>query len=69
MATNPPHPRTIAMVVHKYRLGEEPSDVDYWRSQTNESRLAALEQIRAAYHGWKDDTRPRFERVYTIVKR
>lgn len=61
--------RSIAKVVTKARLGEEPSAVDYWRAQPYQVRLDTLEQIRQEYHRWKYDAQPRFQRVYSIVKR
>lgn len=61
-------PRTIAPVVHKFKLTEQPSDFAYWQTQSYEARLAALEEIRREYYGWTDETEPRVERVVTIVK-
>ena len=60
---------TIQRVVAKYKVGEEPSEYSYWQTQPHESRLAALEQIRQQYNNWKYNARPRFQRVYRIVKR
>lgn len=65
--TNKPH--TIAKVVKKYRIGEQPTDATYWRTLPPQARLAALEQIRRHYITWKYGTEPRFQRVYTIIKR
>jgi hypothetical protein len=62
-------PSTIAPVVQKFRMGEQPTDFAYWQTQPYEARLAALEQIRREYIAWHYDTEPRFQRVYTIVKR
>jgi hypothetical protein len=56
-------------VVSKYKLGEEPSDFDYWQSRPPKERLQALEAIRREHHGWTDDTYPRLQRVYRIVER
>jgi hypothetical protein len=61
--------RNIVKVVTKTRLGEEPSAAAYWRAQTYQVRLEALEQIRQEYHEWKYNAQPRFQRVYSIVKR
>lgn len=57
-------------VVKKYRLGEEPSDLEYWLTKTPQERLSALEELRdlyikLAYNGVK----PGFQRVCTIIKR
>ncbi len=35
--------------VRKFRLGEEPSDFEYWRSRPPEERLAALAQVREEF--------------------
>ncbi|MBM3464710.1 MAG: hypothetical protein FJX76_21645 [Armatimonadetes bacterium] len=59
----------MALVVNKVRLGEEPRDSEYWRTQSYEARLAALEQIREEYHRWQGNAEPGFQRVYRVVKR
>lgn len=60
---------SIQPIVTKYKVGEQPNEYSYWQTQSYEARLAALEQIRQEYHQWKYDVRPRFQRVYRIVKR
>jgi len=60
---------TIARVVTKARLGQEPKDNLYWRTQPYQARLAALEQIRQEYNQWKYHAQPGFQRVYSIIKR
>ena len=56
-------------VVHKYKLGEEPSDLEYWLSKTPQERLAALEQLRINYIKiYGNGIIPRLQRVYRIVK-
>ena len=62
-------PRKIAAVVRKYRIGEEPPDVQFWRTQTPVARVAAVEEIRREHHGWKHGAEPRLQRVFSIVKR
>ncbi len=42
---------SIALVVRKVRLEEQGNDFAYWQTQTYESRLATLEEIRCEYHG------------------
>lgn len=59
----------IVPVVQKFRLDEAPTDFAYWQTQSYTARLATLEQIRRAYIAWKYDSEPRFQRVYTVVKR
>lgn len=59
---------TIQKIYRKVALKSQNRDADYWRTQPYQVRLAALEQIRCEYHQWKYDSRPRFQRVFTIVK-
>ncbi len=61
--------RKIAKVVRKVSINEQPSDFEYWQTQSYEDRLTALEEIRLEYHGWTYETQPRLQRVCTIVKR
>ena len=60
---------TIAKVVRKVSLTEQPSDFAYWQSRPYQERLEAREQIRREYHQWAYEAEPKFQRVYTIVKR
>ena len=60
--------RKIQPVVTISRIGEAPSDTAYWRTQTPQARLAALEEIRREYHGWKHGAEPRVQRVYRVIK-
>ncbi|NJM77640.1 MAG: hypothetical protein HC852_20000 [Acaryochloridaceae cyanobacterium RU_4_10] len=57
------------MVAKKVSLHEQQSDADYWRTQSYQARLAALEQIRQEFHRWKYGAEPRIQRVYAIIKR
>lgn len=59
----------VQKVYHKVSLHEQKSDFVYWQNQPYQMRLATVEQIRQEYHRWKYGTEPRFQRVYTIVKR
>jgi hypothetical protein len=61
--------RSIKAVVHKYKLGEEPSDFMYWQSRSPEERLNALEEIRKEFNDWKYGTQQGLQRVYRVVKR
>lgn len=59
----------IEKVARKIKIDEQEPDSVYWRTQSYQARLAALEQIRQEYHQWKYGTRrPRLQRVYTIIK-
>ncbi len=64
-----PHQRRIAPVVRIFRMGEEPKEIDFWRTQTPVARVAALEEIRREHHGWKHGAEPRLQRVFSVVKR
>jgi hypothetical protein len=55
--------------VHKTTNKQQTSDFHYWQNQPPLKRLEALEQIRREYHQYKYNAEPRFQRVYTIVKR
>jgi hypothetical protein len=59
----------INLVVNKIPLHKQKNDSVYWRSQSYEDRLAALEQIRQEFHRWKYGAEPRLQRVHTITKR
>jgi hypothetical protein len=59
----------ILKAVQKYRLGEQPSDFAYWQTRSPQERLAALEAIRAEYHGFTNESQQGLLRVYRIVKR
>ncbi len=59
----------IKKVVRKYKMGEEPSDFDYWRSKPPKERLEALEIIRQDFNCWKYGAEQRFQKVYRIIKR
>jgi len=58
-----------AIPVRKMRLGDPSNAAAYWRTQSPQARLAALEQIRREYHSWKYGAEPRLQRVCTVVKR
>lgn len=55
--------------VKRVKKNEKQSDFEFWQSQSYQKRLETLETIREEYHGWKYDTKPRFQRVLRIVKR
>ena len=61
--------RNIVPVVRKFRMGDEPKEIEFWRTQTPVARVAALEEIRREHHGWKHGAEPRLQRVFSIVKR
>ncbi|MGB3202684.1 MAG: hypothetical protein WBA99_17390 [Nodosilinea sp.] len=57
-----------AVIVTKTSLKSAKSDLAYWRNQTYEARLAALETIRREFHQWKYNAEPGFQRVYRVIK-
>ncbi len=59
---------TIAKVVRKVSLTEQPSDFAYWQSRPYQERLEALEQIRREYHQSVYGGEQKFQRVYRILK-
>lgn len=59
----------IVKVITKTRLGEEISDFKYWQTKSYAERLAALEEIRQEFNGWKyGDAEQGFQRVYRIAQ-
>jgi hypothetical protein len=59
----------VEPVYTKLKISEQKADIEYWRSQSFQARLLALEEIRREYHRWKYNAEPGFQRVYQIVKR
>jgi hypothetical protein len=53
----------------KVALHEQQRDFAYWQTQSYQTRLTTLEQIRQEYHRWRYGAEPEFQRVYRIVKR
>ena len=56
----------------KFRIvkrDEEDDDVEFWQSQPYEVRLMVIEMLRQEYYNYTDETIPRLQRVYRIVKR
>ncbi len=54
-------------VARKVSLEEQPTDFAYWREQTYEARLAALEEIRREYHQWQYGNQPRLQRLQRLL--
>ena len=56
--------------IKKYKLGEEPGDLDYWLTKSMSERIAALEQLRERHvNFFMNGVNPGFQRVYKIIKR
>lgn len=64
-----PSSKKMEKVINKISLKQQTSDFQYWQQQTPQKRLEALEQIRQEYHQYRYNAQPRFQRVYTIIKR
>ncbi len=60
---------SIVPVVKKSKLTDKKQDASFWRSRPPAERLEALEEIRQEYHGWQQDTQPRMQKTYSIIKR
>lgn len=59
----------IVKVITKARLSEGKSDFKYWQTKSYAERLAALEEIRQEFNGWKyRDAEQGFQRVYRITQ-
>ena len=56
-------------VVKKYKLNEEPSDLEFWLTKSYIERLKALEILRQHYiKFFLNGDRSGFQRVYRVVK-
>ncbi|UPT68470.1 MAG: hypothetical protein M0D57_07510 [Sphingobacteriales bacterium JAD_PAG50586_3] len=53
--------------VKAYKLGEEPSDKEYWLTRTPEERIAAVEFLRTQYYG-EAAMKAGLQRVFRIRK-
>lgn len=62
-------PSRVARVYKKINIHAARNDTAYWRAQSPQARMDALEEIRQEYHLWRYGSEPQFQRVYTIVKR
>ncbi|WP_317898360.1 hypothetical protein [Aurantibacillus circumpalustris] len=56
-------------VIKKFKLSEEPSDLNFWLTKSYTERLAALEKLKEHYiQFFLDGNRPGFQRVYRVIK-
>ena len=51
------------------KKGQDDSNLLYWLSQTEKQRMTELEHIRQTINLQKYGIRPRFQRLYTVIKR
>ena len=56
-------------VINKGKLKEQGNDFLFWQSQSYESRLSAIEEIRNEYNRWKYGSEQGLQRVYRIIER
>jgi hypothetical protein len=59
----------ISKTIRIVKKNEQKSDYAFWKTQSYEARLKALEQIREEYNSWKYGPEQRFQRVYKVIKR
>jgi hypothetical protein len=59
----------IERVVTKRRLHDRNDDLAYWLTVPAADRVAMVQQLRAEYHGWGDETGPRLQRVHCVLRR
>ncbi len=57
--------KMIKVISYKGPIKDAPTDYQYWKDQTHEERLAALELLRSQFY---DKDTPRLQRVYRIIK-
>jgi len=56
-------------VIKKFNLGEEPTDLEFWLTQTPQQRLAALQVLRERYiKFFYNGIRPEFQRICTTSR-
>lgn len=59
----------IEPIARKFRLGEEPGEVEEWSGFNGDERLAWLIEMRARRMRWRYGVEPGLERVLEIVRR
>lgn len=61
--------KSMEKVITRKRKGDEDEAWTYWVTRPVAERLAMVEELRAEYHGWTDEPRPRLPRVCRIIRR
>jgi hypothetical protein len=61
--------RQVFVRIGKIQEMDRSLDLKYWQAQPPAARIAELEEIRREYHRWRYGAEPRFQRVYSIIKR
>ncbi len=60
----------ISATVKRKKITDPRDEALYWRSQSPQERIAALELIRSEYNAWKyGHAQPGFQRILKRVKR
>jgi len=59
----------ISKTIRIVKKNEQKSEYAFWKTQSYEARLKALEQIREEYNSQEYGTNQEFQRVYKVVKR
>ena len=55
--------------VRKYKMNEEPNDLEFWLSKNPTERLSALEVLREHYiKFFLNGHRQGFQRIYRVIK-
>ncbi len=58
--------RMIKKISYKGPIKNAPTDYAFWKNQSHEDRVAAVELLRKQFY---DKVTPRLQRVYRIIKR
>ncbi|MDZ4713615.1 MAG: hypothetical protein SGI89_15005 [bacterium] len=53
-------------ITYKGPVKDAPKDYDFWKTQSHENRIAAIEFLRQSTYG---KVTPRLQRIYKIIKR
>jgi hypothetical protein len=56
-------------IIKKYKLNEEPDDLEYWLSKSYSERIKALESLKENYiKFFLNGHNAGFQRVYIVIK-
>jgi hypothetical protein len=58
--------RIKKIISYKGPIKDAPSDYEFWKTQSHEDRIAAIEILRKQFY---NEATPRLQRVYRITKR
>jgi hypothetical protein len=60
---------SMQKVVTRKRKGDDDSAWRFWLTRPASERIAMVEELRAEYHGWTNESEPRLSRVCRIIRR